>query len=48
LGKAAAAEYRETVGIGRPTSGKSPAGHRGIDDGMSANGDRTEYGIPMP
>ncbi len=42
LGKAAAAGYRETVGIGRPTGDQDPAGHRGIDDGMSVNGDRTQ------
>src|SRR5271154_272698 len=45
-GKAAAAGYRETVGIGRPTSDQGPAGHRGIDDGMSVNGDRTQHGKP--
>ena len=39
MGKAAAAGYRETVGIGRPTSDQGPAGHRGNDDGMSVNGD---------
>ena len=38
-GKAVAAWYRETVGIGRPTSDQGPAGHRGNDDGMSVNGD---------
>ena len=47
LGKAAAAGYRETVGTGRPTSDQGPAGHRGIDGGMSVNGDRTQHGKPM-
>ena len=47
MGKAAAAGYRETVGIGRPTSDQGPAGHRGIDDGMSVNGDTTQHGKPM-
>ena len=32
MGKAAAAGYRDTVGIGCPTSDQGPAGHRGIDE----------------
>jgi hypothetical protein len=45
--KAAAAGYRETVGIGRPTSDQGPAGHRGNDDGMPAHGDPEQHGKPM-
>ena len=39
MGKAAAAGYGETAGIGRPTSDQNPAGHRGNGDGISVNGD---------
>ena len=46
MGKAAVAGYRETVGIGRPASDQDPAGHRGIDDGMSVNGEATQHGKP--
>lgn len=46
MGNAAAAGYRETIGIDRPTSGQGPAGHRGIDDGMSANGETAQHGKP--
>jgi hypothetical protein len=41
MGKAAAAGYRETVGIGCPTSDQGPAGHRGNDGGMSVNAEET-------
>ena len=45
MGKAAAAGYRE--GWNRPSHERSrPAGHRGNDDGMSVNGDRTQHGTP--
>jgi hypothetical protein len=35
MGKAAAAGYGETIGIGRPTSDQGPAGRRAIADGIS-------------
>ena len=47
MGKAAVAgDEGETGGIGRPTSDQNPAGHRGIDDGMSVQGDPRNMGNP--